>query len=61
MASPTPSQEACWYDGTDTTAGIWSNDDDTFRSRCHCGTVTCESGTMEQAAAALDAHRAEVA
>jgi hypothetical protein len=34
-----------------------TNDDGTWRTICGCGKVCCESGTYEQAAEALDAHR----
>lgn len=61
MTAPTPSHDVCWYDGTDSQAGIFSNDDSTYRSRCNCLTVTCETGTYDEAVAALDAHRAETA
>lgn len=61
MTEPSPSPEVCWYDGTDTQAEFRSNDDGSWLSRCNCLTVTCESGTYEEALEALNAHRAEMA
>lgn len=61
MTAPTPSHAVCWYDGTDSQAAILSNDDGTYKSLCNCGTVCCESGTFDEAANALEAHRAETA
>lgn len=49
----------CAYTGVDTTAVVGSNDDGTYFSRCNCGTVTLQSGTNEEAVAALAAHRDE--
>jgi hypothetical protein len=48
----------CTYTGIDSTAQVGSNDDNTWFSRCHCGEVTCASGTYEEAVAALEVHRA---
>lgn len=49
--------ELCHYGGADTTAAMGSTDEGTWFSRCHCGTVACESGTYDEAADALVAHR----
>jgi hypothetical protein len=58
----------CTYEGSDTTAVLtdtYDRDDPgayktrTYYSRCHCGKVTCESGTYKQAADALKDHREE--
>lgn len=52
----------CFYDGIDSTAEIGTRRDEsgTFYSfsRCHCGVVTCERGTIDEATKALEAHRA---
>lgn len=55
MSTPTP--ELCHYTGSDTTARLTENDDGTWYSRCHCGTVTCEAGTYDEALTALTSHR----
>lgn len=55
MNSPNP---LCHYSGIDSTAQVGSNDDGSFFSRCHCGTVTCASGTYDEAVNALEEHRA---
>lgn len=55
--------ELCHYTGIDSRAAVGTNDDGTWFSRCHCltpegqPTVTCTSGTYEDAVAALEAHR----
>jgi hypothetical protein len=60
--------ELCDYDGPDTTAVVTDTYDrgepaawvpGTYYSRCHCGKVTCESGTYDEALEALEDHRAE--
>ena len=51
--------QLCHYSGIDTTAVVRPNDDGTWFSRCHCGTVACEAGTYDQAVEALEAHRGE--
>jgi len=60
MTEPNPSPEVCGYDQPDTKAELRSNDDGSWFSRCNCLTVTCESGTYEEALDALNAHRTEV-
>jgi hypothetical protein len=51
----------CLYDGIDSTAEISTRRDEsgTFFgfSRCHCGVTTCERGTLDEAAQALEDHR----
>lgn len=53
--------DLCSYDGMDSTAEISNRVDEGGNvyaySRCHCGVVTCERGTPDEAAQALDAHR----
>lgn len=55
--------DLCNYSGMDSTAEISNRHDpngDVYAySRCHCGEVTCERGTPEQAAQALADHRAQ--
>jgi hypothetical protein len=59
--------DLCNYEGADTTAVLTDTYDranpdawvpGTYYSRCHCGTVTCDSGTFDDAVAALESHRA---
>lgn len=58
----TDTTELCNYTGMDSTAVIASRPGDNGAvhaySRCHCGEVTCERGTPEQADQALADHRA---
>lgn len=54
MTTPNP----CWPTGLGVPqAEMGTNDDATWNSKCACGQVTCESGTYDEAAAALQAHR----
>lgn len=52
--------ELCNYGGyEDNAATVEAHDDGgTWYSRCHCGVITCEAGTFEEAAQALIDHRA---
>lgn len=59
MTEPAPSRDVCHYTESDTRAELRSNDDGTWHSRCNCLTVSCESGTYDEAVDALAAHRAE--
>jgi hypothetical protein len=54
---PTPSPEVCHYTGIDTAAQVGSNEDGSKWARCNCGTTVLDSGTDEEAAAALGKHR----
>jgi hypothetical protein len=53
----TPSYETCWYPSMNTKTGIGSNINNSYWSRCNCLTITCEAGTFDEAAEALNAHR----
>ena len=59
--------DLCNYGGADSTAVLTDTSmaleivgdvEPTYYSRCHCGEVTCKRGTYEEAANALDEHRA---
>lgn len=56
----------CHYEGPDTTAVLTDTYDranpsawvpGTYYSRCNCGTVTCDGGSFDDAARALEEHR----
>jgi hypothetical protein len=59
VTAPNPSPEVCHYGGLDSQAVVRTNDDGRWMSRCNCLTVTCASGTYDEAVAALEAHRVE--
>lgn len=51
MTAPTPS--------CDRPASVGTNPNGTWYARCGCGVVVCESGTYEEANAALAEHRGD--